>query len=331
MRRLPAEFEPQSFIQIIFPHEETDWAPYLEEARVAFVAIAEAIARFEPCLIVCDDVESVRGYFDDTSNLRFVPYSCDDTWARDCSGITIYDDGAPRILDFTFTGWGGKFDASRDNAMTAALAPTYGATVESAAMILEGGGIESNGNGMLLTTAECLLNPNRNPQMERTDVETALAAHFGVTKTLWLESGYLAGDDTDSHIDTLARFVDERSIVYIRCDNPEDEHYDALQRMEQELQELGNEHGFTLTPLPMCDALYFDGERLPATYANFLFVNGAVLVPVYGLPQDREALEVFAACCPDREVVPVDCSVLVRQHGALHCVTMQFPKGIPLR
>ena len=333
MRRLPAEFEPQSFVQIIFPHPQTDWDPYLEEARRNFVAIAEAIARFQPCLVVCDDVAAVHACFENEENLIFVPYTGDDTWARDCSGITVYEDGAPRILDFTFTGWGGKFDASRDNAMTAALAPRYGAPVERIEMILEGGGIESNGKGVLLTTGECLLNPNRNASMDRTAVEAALAEHFGIEKTLWLGHGYLAGDDTDSHIDTLARFIGEKTIMYVQCSDTQDEHYGALQAMEAELRALRDPEGnpFTLIPLPMCAPLYYDGERLPATYANFLIINGAVLVPVYGVDQDGEALRIFEAAFPDREIVAVDCSVLVRQHGSLHCVTMQFPAGVTLK
>lgn len=333
MRRLPAEFEPQSFVQIIFPHEGTDWAPYLEEARQNFVAIAEAVARFEPCLVVCDDVAKTKSCFGKTDNLHFVACATDDTWARDCSGITVYDGGEARILDFTFTGWGGKFDASGDNAMTRTLAPCYGAEIETVDMILEGGGIESNGKGLLLTTSECLLNPNRNAAMDRSDVEAALARHFGIEKTLWLEHGYLSGDDTDSHIDTLARFIDEESIMYVKCEDKTDEHYEALRAMESELQALRNAEGnpFRLIPLPMCDPLHFDGERLPATYANFLIINGAVLLPVYGVAQDNDAVAAFEAAFPDREVIPVECSVLVRQHGSLHCVTMQFPGKVALR
>ena len=332
MRRLPAEFEAQSFVQIIFPHEGTDWAPYLEEARRNFAAIAKAIARFEPCLVVCDDIAKVKAYFDDTDNLHFIACAADDTWARDCSGITVYDSGKARILDFTFTGWGGKFDASDDNAMTRTLAPHYGAELETIDMILEGGGIESNGKGLLLTTSECLLNTNRNAAMSRSDVEAALTRHFGIEKTLWLEHGYLSGDDTDSHIDTLARFIAEDTIIYVKCDDEADEHYEALQAMESELEALRDADGkpFRLIALPMCDPLRYNGERLPATYANFLIVNGAVLVPVYGGSRDGDAVAVFEASFPDREIVPIDCSVLVRQHGSLHCVTMQFPERVTL-
>ncbi len=333
MRRLPAEFEPQSFVQIIFPHEGTDWAPYLEEARRNFVDIALAIVRFQPCLIVCYDMNAVKTYFPEHENLYFVHHLSDDTWARDCSGITVYENGNPIILDFTFTGWGDKFDASLDDAMSGSIAKHYSAPLETVDMILEGGGIESNGKGLLLTTKECLLNPNRNKEMGEDDIETALKKLFGIEKTLWLSHGYLAGDDTDSHIDTLARFISEKTIMYVKCDNADDEHYEALSAMESELQALRDLDGkpFELVALPMCDPLYYDGERLPATYANFLIVNGAVLVPTYNLPQDEEALSIFREAMPTHEIIPVDCSVLVRQHGSLHCVTMQFPTGVDLR
>ncbi|MDX1296548.1 MAG: agmatine deiminase family protein, partial [Sulfurimonadaceae bacterium] len=302
-------------------------------ARRNFVDIAQAVARFQPCLVVCNDIEHAKTYFPDNTNLYFVHYLGDDTWARDCSGITVYDNGEPLILDFTFTGWGGKFDAALDNAMTGSIANHYSAPVKAVKMILEGGGIESNGKGVLLTTEECLLNPNRNKAMTRSDVESALQQHFGIEKTLWLAHGYLAGDDTDSHIDTLARFVSEDTIMYVTCDDASDEHYKALQAMETELRALRTPEGipFKLVALPMCDPLYYDGERLPATYANFLIINGAVLVPTYDLPQDAAVLEIFRKTMPSHEIVPVDCSVLVRQHGSLHCVTMQFPKGVEPR
>lgn len=332
--RFPAEFEPQSFVQLIFPHPQSDWAPYLDEACRTFVHIAEAVARFEPCLIVCDDVARVKAFFDRTDNLHFVQYQTDDTWARDCSGITVETENGCLIQDFTFTGWGGKFEASGDSAMTAAVASVYGAPIRSHDFILEGGGIESNGEGLLLVTEACLLNPNRNAALtERAQVEAVLAETLGVKKVLWLTSGYLAGDDTDSHIDTLARFCDAETICYVRCDDPEDEHFEALKTMEEELQALRGEHGnpFRLVPLPMASPAYFDGERLPATYANFLIVNGAVLVPTYDDPRDGEALAAIATCFPGREIVGVDCSVLIRQHGSLHCVTMQFPSCVTLR
>ncbi|MDX9967148.1 MAG: agmatine deiminase family protein [Sulfuricurvum sp.] len=335
MRYFPAEFEPQSFVQLIFPHPQSDWAPYLEEARSTFVNIANAVARYEPCLIVCDDVEVVKGYFSDQTNLIFVPYQSDDTWARDCSALTVIDEeeDEPLLLDFTFTGWGGKFDASRDNAMSAALAPVYGARMEKIDLILEGGGVESNGAGSLLVTSECLLNPNRNAHLSKTQTEAILKKEFGVEQILWLNHGYLAGDDTDSHIDTHARFIDTDTIMYVKCDDTEDEHYEALKKMEEELMELRDMEGepFNLIALPMCSPAYYDGERLPATYANFLIVNDAVLLPVYNDPHDAEAIEICRRAFKGRDIVPIDCSVLIRQHGSLHCVTMQFPEEVSIR
>lgn len=335
MRYFPAEFEPQSFVQLIFPHSQSDWSEYLEEARTCFVNIANAVARYQPCLIVCDDVELVKSYFISQENLIFVPYQTNDTWARDCSALTVIDEeeGEPLLLDFTFTGWGGKFDAGRDNAMSSSIADVYGAPMEKINLILEGGGVESNGNGSLLTTAECLLNPNRNPHLDKKGMENELKKHFGVEQILWLNHGYLAGDDTDSHIDTLARFIDTDTILYVKCDDQNDEHYEALKQMEEELKALRDIDGepFTLIALPMTQPIFYDDERLPATYANFLIINDAVLLPVYNDPHDAEAIAICEKAFRGRDIVPIDCSVLIRQHGSLHCVTMQFPEDVSLR
>ena len=332
--RLPAEFEEQSFVQLIFPHADSDWAPYLEEASRTFVNIAIAVARFERCLVICDDIERVKHYFTSTHNIDFIQCDSNDTWARDCSGITVLENSEPTVIDFTFTGWGNKFDASLDNAMTAKIAKHYGAGYRKERLILEGGGIESNGEGLLLTTTECLLNPNRNVKLTRKfEIESILKANFATEKVLWLDHGYLAGDDTDSHIDTLARFADRETILYLKCTDEKDEHFEALSQMEKELQALRDLEGrpFRLMALPMTDPIYFDDERLPATYANFLIINGAVIVPTYGDRHDTEALSIIQKAFPEREVIGVDCSVLIRQHGSLHCVTMQFPKAVTLQ
>ena len=335
MRYFPAEFEPQSFVQLIFPHPQRDWVPYLEEARACFVNIATAVARYQPCLIVCDDVELVKSYFESHENLIFVSYQTDDTWARDCSVLSVIDEeeGEPLLLDFTFTGWGGKFDASRDNSMSSSIAHVYGAPMEKINLILEGGGVETNANGSLLTTAECLLNPNRNPHLTKAQTEATLKKEFGVEQILWLNHGYLAGDDTDSHIDTLARFIDTDTIMYVKCDDKNDEHYEALKKMEEELKALRDvdDEPFNLIALPMTNPIFYDDERLPATYANFLIINDAVLLPVYNDPHDAEAIAICERAFKGRDIIPIDCSVLIRQHGSLHCVTMQFPEDISLR
>lgn len=299
-----------------------------------FVAIAMTIARFETCLIICDEIDRVRSYFESDHNIFFVQAESDDTWARDCSGITVLENGKPTVIDFTFTGWGNKFDATLDNALTSKVAEYYGANSIKQHFILEGGAIESNGEGLLLTTTECLLNPNRNVNLtQKGEIESVLQTNLGIQKTLWLDHGYLSGDDTDSHIDTLARFTDTDTIVYVQCQNEEDEHFEALSQMEQELQTLRdlNDEPFTLIPLPMTDPIYYDKERLPATYANFLILNGAVIAPTYSDRHDDEALATLQKVFPDRKVVGVECSVLIRQHGSLHCVTMQFPEAVTLK
>lgn len=194
--------------------------------------------------------------------------------------------------------------------------------------VFEGGSIESNGAGVLLTTEECLLTPTRNPQFSKSEIETYLKEKFGAHTVLWLAHGFLAGDDTDSHIDTLARFVDEHTIAYVQCCDENDLHYAELQAMEHELQAFRQPNGkpYNLIALPMTPPIFDEeGERLPATYANFLIINGAVLVPVYNCATDNEALQILQTAFPTREIVPVDCSVLITQHGSLHCVTMQFP------
>lgn len=330
MKRFIAEFEEQSFTQIIFPHKKSDWIKYLDEAKETFINIINTIIKYQKCLVICDDIKSVKSHFDKHENLYFLEYETDDTWARDCSALSIQENDEIKLLDFVFTGWGGKFDAKKDNGMSKAIAPNYSSHMQSYDFILEGGGVESNGVGKILTTSECVLNKNRNITLNSIEITQKLASYFGANEILYLNHGYLAGDDTDSHIDTLARFCDENTIMYVKCEDKNDEHYKELKLMEEELQELQKSHGFTLVALPMTDAMYYDDERLPATYANFLFVNGAVIVPTYGVSQDEEALEIFKNSFKDRDVVGIDCSVLVRQHGSLHCVTMNFAKGVEL-
>ena len=303
---------------MIFPHKNSDWAEYLHEAEQTFVNIINAIIRFEPCLVVCYDILHVRSFFKENPNLHFIEYKTDDTWARDCSTIMVVEDGRAVLLDFIFNGWGGKFDASRDNAMNSAIS-----TCKSVDFVLEGGAIESNGDGVVLTTSQCLKNPNRNPNI---DVESFLKKVLHVRDIIFLNYGYLAGDDTDSHIDTLARFVDKDTIMYLTCKNQKDEHYQHLRLMQKELKKTA----FKLIELPMTEPIYYDGERVPATYANFLMINGAVLVPVYNDKHDEEALKIFRKTFSDREVIGIDCSVLIRQHGSLHCVSMHYPKDIVL-
>jgi agmatine/peptidylarginine deiminase len=329
-KKLIAEFETQSFTQLIFPHKESDWAAYLPEAQQCFVNIVNTITQFQPCLLICDDKKAVQKHFSYNKNLFFTEYTTNDTWARDNSALSVCENGTLKLLDFTFNGWGGKFDATKDNAMSNALKNCYTAPMERIEFVLEGGGIESNGVDTILTTTACMLNPNRNPRYRTIQITQKLKEYFGAKHILYLNHGYLAGDDTDSHIDTLARFVAHDTIMYVQCQEKEDEHYKELKLMEEELMMLAKERNLKLIALPMPDALYYDNERLPATYANFLFVNGGIIVPTYNVTQDKEALKIFQKNFPSRKVVGVDASVLIRQHGSLHCVSMQFPKGVEL-
>ncbi|MFA5455531.1 MAG: agmatine deiminase family protein [Sulfurimonas sp.] len=330
MRRLIAEFEEQSFTQIIFPHAKSDWALYLEEAQNTFINIINAITKYQECLVVCDNVENVKSRFTQNENLYFVEYETNDTWARDCSALCIEESNTVKLLDFTFTGWGGKFEASKDNEMSSTIKRCYDKELKKVDLILEGGAIESNGVDTILTTSECMLNKNRNASLNKEQMSKKLQSEFGMSRILYLTHGYLAGDDTDSHVDTLARFIDENSIMYVKCEDESDEHYKELKLMKDELMAFSNEYGYRLIALPMSDACYFEGERLPATYANFLFVNGAVLVPTYGVKQDVEALKIFRETFPTKDIIGIDCFSLIKQHGSLHCVTMNFAKGVEL-
>lgn len=334
-RRLPAEWEPQSAVQLTFPHATTDWGPLLDMVLPCFVKIAETISHFQPVLIVCQDPEQIRPLLKNArpENLLFAVADSNDTWARDHGGITVEQADRSLILDFVFNGWGLKFPANKDNLITRTLhnIGVFQVPLQPGGLALEGGGIESDGQGTLLSTTECMLSPNRNPHLNKAQLEKELQNLFGVDHFLWLENGYLAGDDTDSHIDTLARFCNPQTIAYVRCTDPADEHFAALRRMETELHNFRSPTGepYQLVPLPWPDACYdADGHRLPATYANFLIINGAVLVPTYAVPQDAEALDIFKNLFPDRAVVGIDCRPLILQHGSLHCVTMQYPLGV---
>jgi len=335
--KLPAEWEKQSFLQLTFPHRNSDWKYLLNEATSCFVEIIETTALFQDVLVVCDDVERVKSFFTSTQNIWFVQADSNDTWARDHGGITVIEDGDAIVHDYIFNGWGAKFDASFDNQITKNLfkkSVFENCTLKSFDFVLEGGSIESDGKGTILTTAECLLSKNRNEQFSKTEIENLLKENFGAKRILWLNSGYLAGDDTDAHIDTLARFCDEKTIAFVGCENREDEHFEALQKMKDELHSFVDFEGkpYQLVQLPFPDPCFDDaGKRLPATYANFTIINNAVLVPVYGVSQDEKALEILRDCFPDRKVIAVNCRVLIEQHGSLHCVTMQYPEQVKLK
>jgi agmatine deiminase len=262
--------------------------------------------------------------------MSFIEIPTNDTWTRDYGYISIIEDGEVKLLDFKFDGWGGKFEASLDNEVNRTLHKKgyLGTTpLESIDFVLEGGSIESNGDGVLLTTTRCLCNPNRNGGLSKVEIEDRLKKYLGVKKILWLDYGYLAGDDTDSHIDTLARFVSKDTIVYVQCLDKNDEHYNELKEMEKQLKTFSdiNNKPFKLIPLPMPTAKFDkQNNRLPATYANFLITNHALIYPTYSLPEDKTAHSIFKKLFPNKEIIPIECSRLIEQGGSLHCSTMQI-------
>ena len=334
--RLPAEWEPQSFLQLTFPHKNSDWNYLLEEASACFVDIINLASKFEDVLVVCDDVKRVSSYFKNPVNIHFTEAPSNDTWARDHGGITVLQNEKPVIQNYIFNGWGKKFEAGLDNQITLNLfnkGVFQQCEIKSFDFVLEGGAIECDGKGTIITTSECLLSKNRNEKYSKPEIEEILKTNLGAERILWLNHGYLAGDDTDSHIDTLARFCNENTIAYVGSNNANEEHFDALNRMKAELFQFTNGNGqlYQLVELPLPDPCFdSEGNRLPATYANFTILNGAVLVPVYGVSQDDSALEILRDCFPEREIIPVNCRTLIEQHGSLHCVTMQYPAGVKL-
>jgi agmatine/peptidylarginine deiminase len=337
--RFPAEWEPQSAVLVAWPHAGTDWAERLDEVEGTYIALVSAIARFEPVLVCVadDDVEAyARARLSsariDMARVSFICVPYDDTWLRDSGPITLRRaDGGFRLLDFRFTGWGGKFDASQDDLLVENLEQAgifIKSDLQAIDFALEGGAIDTDGDGTLLTTWQCL--HERHPHATREELSGKLAGWLQQERVLWLDHGHLEGDDTDAHVETLARFAAPDAIVYQACDDPADSHYAELQAMGTEIAALRTHDGqpYRLFPLPWAQPILDGGRRLAASYANFLIVNGAVLMPAYGDPADDAAAAVLARAFPGREIVQVPCRALIWQNGSLHCLTMQLPQGI---
>lgn len=338
----PAEWAPQDGVLLAWPHENTDWAEEdLTAVEDTYTALVCAIARFETALVCVAGQALEQRARDrlaragaDLGRVRFVQADYDDTWLRDSGPITLSDGQRFRLLDFHFTGWGGKFGAERDDRLVAHLVASrcfVEAEHRRVDWALEGGGIEGDGAGTVLTTWQCL--SLRHPDETRAQIGERLMRELGAQRVLWLDHGHLQGDDTDAHIDTLARFADPDTIVYQGCDLAEDrEHFEALGAMAGELAALRTVDGraYRLVELPWARPIHDpDGRRLAASYANFLIINGAVLMPAYGdAAADAEAARRLALAFPSREIVPVPCRPLIGQNGSLHCVTMQLPAGV---
>lgn len=336
--RFPAEWEPQSAVLIAWPHSDTDWADRLSAVESTYVALVVAITRFQKALILVPDnhlLQHARYLLLDAGvnmqSVRFEVIEYDDTWLRDSGPITLIDEHVYRLLDFHFTAWGGKFEAGRDDLIVRNLFKHdvfQNARHQRIEFALEGGGIETDGDGTLLSTWHCL--NERHPDLSREDITQKLEAELHQSRTLWLDHGYLEGDDTDAHIDTLARFASADTIIYQGCQDPDDSHYIELQTMAKELAAFKQKNGkpYRLFELPWPKPILDNGRRLAASYANFLIINGAVLMPSYGDPMDDNAADVMALAFPGRQIIPIPCRSLIWQNGSLHCITMQLPEGL---
>lgn len=337
---MPAEWDADfGAVMIAWPHADTDWAPILPETIRCYRDIVKALLLAGQKIVIVTPTAAVtKAELGDLYNetISLVELTTNDTWARDFGPITTRrDDNTLRLLDFTFNAWGMKFAANHDNLVTSKMAENgcfaEGSIFDCRDWILEGGSVESDGRGCIMTTSQCLLAPNRNQPARREDIEAMLCERLGAEKILWLNHGNIAGDDTDGHIDTLARFAPGGKILYAADtrEDADDEQSRELAMMARELSGFTDTEGepFTLIPLPLPDPILdFDENPLPATYANYLVTPSAVIVPTYNQPRnDMKALEIIAEAYPGKQIIGVNCCPLIKQHGSLHCVTMQLP------
>ncbi|MDO4462616.1 MAG: agmatine deiminase family protein [Bacteroidia bacterium] len=332
-RRMPAEWEAVEAVQIILPNANTDWEYILDEVKQCYADLRRALEKTGVKVVVVGKREDA-GELLKNETLIDLPYN--DTWARDCSPITVFDQhGIRHLIDFQFNGWGLKFAADKDNLLGRGVYENifkgegyeYEAHYET---VLEGGSIESDGKGTIMTSVHCLTSPNRNGHTVD-EMEDILGKTLGAKRVLWLKHGALSGDDTDGHIDTLARLAPNDTIIYVGAPKDKaDPDYQGLVDMKADLESFRtwDEEPFKLVELPFPTRVYDDeGEMLPGTYANYLYVNNYILLPIYGVEEDAEAIKVMQQVFPDKEILAVNCRALIKQHGSLHCVTMQYPKA----
>ena len=338
LQALVPEWAPQRAVFIAWPYATGDFQPWLEAVEQTYLEIAAAISKRQSLWVAVQSqlhLQELEQRFAvagiDLASVTFVPMPYNDVWVRDTAPLTVQKDATLRYLDFRFNGWGGKYECADDAQIASRLYATGilgEGCLDPVDFVLEGGSIEIDGQGTIMTTRRCLLNTNRNPTFSKMAIEEVLHRQLGARQVLWLDHGYAEGDDTDAHVDTLARFCSENVVAYTASDRPEDPVHQDLMRMETQLKAFRNLKGeaYEWVPLPIPAPIYSEeGDRLPATYANFLIINDAVLVPIYNDPNDAVALSRLAAVFPDRTLVPIDCVPLIRQYGSLHCMTMQFP------
>ncbi len=318
------EWNEQEYLMLSLPHEKSDWKPYLGEIMQAYKEFVRAASEFQKVLLIAPSKSDFVS-FENMANVEFFICDTNDTWIRDFGAIDILEDNRLKALDFTFNAWGNKFQSELDNEVNSKLfKEKFKEKLTKIDFILEGGSIDFNGEGVMLTSSNCLLNENRNSHLDKSQIEAKLKEIFGLKQIIWLENGFIKGDDTDHHIDTLARFIDKNTIAYSVCKDEEDEHYIPLQKMKKELEATG----FNLIELPLPKPLYYEGRRLGATYANFVFVNDALIMPFYKDENDEIIRQRLAKALPERKIVGVDARVFLRQNGSLHCSCQNRFKGL---
>ncbi|EQA9762953.1 agmatine deiminase family protein [Campylobacter coli] len=318
------EWNEQEYLMLSLPHEKSDWKPYLGEITQAYKEFVRTASEFQKVLLIAPS-KSDFVPFENMANVDFFICDTNDTWIRDFGAIDILEDNRLKALDFTFNAWGNKFQSELDNEVNSKLfKEKFKEKLTKIDFILEGGSIDFNGEGVMLTSSNCLLNENRNSHLDKSQIEAKLKEIFGLKQIIWLENGFIKGDDTDHHIDTLARFIDKNTIAYSVCEDEEDEHYIPLQKMKKELEATG----FNLIELPLPRPLYYEGRRLGATYANFVFVNDALIMPFYKDENDEIIRQRLAKALPERKIIGVDARVFLRQNGSLHCSCQNRFKGL---
>ena len=336
MNRFPAEWEKQSAVLIAWPHTTGDFSNNLESVEQSYSIIADTITQYQRLIIVCRDdshQQHIQALITNYDDIDFIHATVNDIWVRDIVFLSVEKEGSITHLNFLFNGWGEKYQHQNDNDLNHKLLnakPFKGKAHKDIDFILEGGSVESDGIETILTTKQCLLNPNRNKGLTQQQIEQQLLENLGAKRILWLDQENLSGDDTDAHIDTLARFCSANTIAYTSCKDTDDLHYTNLKYMERQLQDFRNPEGdpYHLVALPLPKPIFDgDGQQLPANYANFLIINHAVLVPTYGDAMDDIALKRLGECFPQHEIIAIPCKPLVHQYGSLHCMTMQFPAG----
>jgi agmatine deiminase len=336
--RMPAEFAPHRGTWLSWPHKEASWPGKFDPVPAIFAEIVGALVRREEVHInATEEIEqaarlTLNAAAVPLANVSFHGHPTDDSWCRDHGPIFLQREGNGRreemILDWGYNAWGGKYPPfDQDDAIPTRIGAELDIPVVAPGPVLEGGSIDVNGLGTLLTTEQCLLNPNRNPELTKHEIERHLADYLGVTHILWLGDG-IEGDDTDGHVDDLTRFVDPVTVVTAVEDDPRDANYRPLQDNLERLRHMTDQDGrpLRIVELPMPPAFFHEGQRLPASYANFYIANGVVLLPGYERARDEAARAVLQPLFPDRVVVIIDCLDLVWGLGAIHCVTQQWPE-----